>query len=504
MKINILLLIFFFQVSILSCQNEKVDARLVGLDNQIDNLRERFHNVGLAIAVIEKGETIYTKGYGFRDLEQKIPVDTNTVFGIGSITKSFTASLLGMLEADGKLSLSDRPSEYIPELKFHNSAMDYSIQIRNLLSHSTGLSAGGAESSSILFGPDKREEMIERIQHIRPQTNVGERFIYNNLMYTLSGILAERITGKNWETNIKERIFEPVGMTQSFVGVKEAQQSPEFSFGYCVENDLRVKVLPEILPARQPAGDIYCSITDLAKWAKLWLNDGMTNGKTIIPSDYLQAAISPQQIISGGPGPRNSQTARFVIYGYGWFSSDFHGYYQVAHSGGISGYTSNCVFFPAEEVGVVVLSNQNISGLSNVVTNAILERIFDLPKTHPDSVQVRFSNVVNVVSDTATTIINQENPPTHDLKNFEGIYSHPGYGDVKIIYQNKALKATLPFTTFLLSHQRDNLFWEAFTEDVPQVMSNFLDFNFVPNEAGEVNELHLNVETEPVVFRRIK
>jgi CubicO group peptidase (beta-lactamase class C family) len=108
---------------------QKTDSRLNGLDTEIENLLKTYNAVGLSIAVVENSKTIYSKGFGFRDLENKLPVTANSIFPIGSITKSFTASLLGILENQNQLSLKDKPSLYIPKLQFYNDKMDNLITI---------------------------------------------------------------------------------------------------------------------------------------------------------------------------------------------------------------------------------------------------------------------------------------------------------------------------------------------------------------------------------------
>lgn len=108
---------------------QKIDTRLSGLDTEIENLLKAYNAVGLSVAIVENNKTIYSKGFGFRDLENKLPITTSTIFPIGSITKSFTASLLGILENQNQLSLKDKPSLYIPKLQFYNDKMDNLITI---------------------------------------------------------------------------------------------------------------------------------------------------------------------------------------------------------------------------------------------------------------------------------------------------------------------------------------------------------------------------------------
>jgi len=167
MIIKIRLLIFAaVLLCISSCaQNKqhKEDA-LIGLDTEIENLIKEHHAAGIAVAVLKDGKTIYTKGFGYRDYDKKIPIDEHTVFGIGSCTKAFTASILGKLQDDGKLSFTDKPQKFLPNLEFFTQGMNDSIQIKNLLDHSTGLNSRPSESTAILFITPDKYKVIPRIK----------------------------------------------------------------------------------------------------------------------------------------------------------------------------------------------------------------------------------------------------------------------------------------------------------------------------------------------------
>lgn len=176
---------------------QKNDTRLNGLDTEIENLLKAYKAVGLSIAVVENSKTIYSKGFGYRDIENKLPVTANSIFPIGSITKSFTASLLGLLEKQNYLSLQDKPSLYIPKLQFYNDKMDNLITIEDLLSHKSGI--GSVDGTYILFPANIRENIIPRLKYLKPNGAIKDSWIYSNLGYVIAGAIIEKTTNESWE-----------------------------------------------------------------------------------------------------------------------------------------------------------------------------------------------------------------------------------------------------------------------------------------------------------------
>jgi len=496
-------LIVLFVVVLLSCTNKgqmpSEDARLVDIDAQIDSLLTDFHTVGLAVAVVEKGKTIYTKGFGYRDYENKIPVDTQTVFGIGSCTKAFTGALFGILAEQNKLQLSDSPIKYIPELKFFNEEMDADVQIKNLLAHTSGMPATSTESSAVLFGTSNKNDLIPRLQYLPPSAEVGASFMYNNMIYTLAGIVTERVTSRSWEENITDLIFEPIEMSNSYSNVYEAAKGPNFSFGYAVDSITGPgRVLPEHIPMRSAGGNIYSSVEDMAKWVSVWMNKGSYKGKQLLSEAYIKEATSKMQSMSN---EAPTDTTDVAYYGYGWMNNMYNGHLKIEHSGGISGYTSNVVMFPQDHLAIVVLSNQTISGISNRITNIIANQLLGIVSSE-EIPEPNYGLIYGIEPVDTPTVINEESKPSNPLEDFVGIYERPGYGEFTVSYTNETLYVDLPFSKFRLSHEENNVFFDHFTEEEAYVYWSFLRFNFQVNSEGIIDSVLLNVDQNPVLFRK--
>ena len=133
------LFLFVFSICILTPALSQTDKRLKNIDKELNKVLEATKAPGFAVAVVEGDKVIYAKGFGYRDYENEIPVDANTLFAIGSSTKAFTSAILGKLRAEDKLSFDDSPLDHIPGLKFHNDNMNNNIIIKDLMRHSTGL-----------------------------------------------------------------------------------------------------------------------------------------------------------------------------------------------------------------------------------------------------------------------------------------------------------------------------------------------------------------------------
>ena len=178
-----------------------------------------------------------------------------------------------------------------------------------------------------------------------------------------------------------------------------------------------------------------------------------------------------------------------------------NGYRRVEHSGGVSGYSSNVVFFPEENIGIVVLTNQTASSLANSVTDEIIARM--LPKIESDPQEVQFSQVHTILPMDSPTTLNEELPPSHNLSAFVGVYQHPGFGEVHVTFEGETLYAEFPMTKMRLVHNENNEFFDHYTEQVPLVMWNFMRLNFRADETGKIDALLINLDSIPVAFERV-
>ncbi len=210
------------------------DKRFAGLDTTFNRVLKDWKAVGFAVAVVEKNKIVYSKGAGFRDLEKKLPVTPNTLFAIGSCTKAFTASLIGLLQKDNKLEYDKPVRNYLPELKFFNDAMNDGVTVRDMMCHRTGLPRH--DYSWYLF-PTTRDSLIQRIRYLEPTAAIRQQWQYNNFMFLAQGVLAEKLFGEKWEQLVKEKILDSLGMKTTNFSVSDMEKSNDAAAGYYVRKD---------------------------------------------------------------------------------------------------------------------------------------------------------------------------------------------------------------------------------------------------------------------------
>jgi CubicO group peptidase (beta-lactamase class C family) len=487
------------------------DNPFSGLDTAFARVLKDWHAAGFAVAVVNKDTVLYAKGFGYKDWEHKEPVTPHTLFAIGSCTKAFTASLIGMLQHDGKLDIDKPVRDYLPELKFHTATMDDMITLRDMMCHRTGLPRH--DLSWYLFGNSTRDSMILKIQYMEPTAGIRERWQYNNFMFAAQGVVAEHLTGKSWEQNISERIFQPLGMTESDFSVTDLQKAPDAARGYGLKNDSIIKKLDYyLIGALGPAGAINSDVLDMSKWVETWINGGKYKGKEIIPANHATEAITAQMVIGGGLPTKESPDVFFSSYGFGWMLSSYRGHYRVEHGGNIDGFSASTCFFPSDSIGIIVLSNQNGSAVPSIIRNLISDRLLHLSYKDWDSYLKGITDKAKADGKKALASKQSDRipgaPQTHNLSDYTGIYTNPGYGSFEITAQQDSLFANFPLHTWWLKHYHYDVF-QPFDKDPKEGIDTSdgdnLRLQFNMDAAGAITSVAVNLEAAlagPIIFNR--
>lgn len=452
--IFLLLLISAFGVR----AQKPTDKRLAGLDTMVGRVLKDWKAPGVTIAVVEKNKIVYTGGFGFRDVANKLLVTENTLFAIGSCTKAFTSSMLGSLVKEGSIDLDKPVRNYLPELKFFNEYLNDHVTLRDMMSHRTGLprhdySWYGATAS--------RMELLKRIEYQEPTAELREKWQYNNFMFMSQGVVLEKITGKSWESNIQDQIFKPLGMSQTVTTISELEKSNDRSLAYSIINDSFSKPIPyRNIDAIGPAGSINSNARDMAKWLLTWINGGKYNGQEIIPSSYLNQAMTIQMANSALPSGENTDVQNYG-YGLAWMISSYRGHYRVEHGGGIDGFITTTGFFPNDSIGIFVSSCNG--AVSTSIRNFIADRMLGLTyrdwhKQQRDPyVKSRFAALMTPASKDSSNLILHTNPSL-PLKDYAGTYTNKGYGQIKLMEKDGKLYAEYNGTHTTLQHKHFDLF----------------------------------------------
>ena len=338
--------------------------RLDRLAAEFDRNRIDLHVPGAVLAIVRGEDVIFVRGFGLADVEKKTPVTPNTAFFIGSTTKAFTATLVGMLVDEGRMQWDDPIEKYLPEFKLAVQSKDPNDRatLRDVLSHRTGFTRmsllevnRGLSSNEIL----RRATSAEAFAPFR------QRFLYNNVHYLAAGSAAAVAAGTPWDALIKARILVPLGMTATRTSFREAWNDPRTARGYWWD-EAGQKIQPVTPPTLginldgiAPAGAISSTALDLTAWVRFLLRQGVHDGKALISPAAL-ATTQTQQIAIGGTD----------AYGLGWFVRKWHGQRLIEHGGAVSGYSAEVGLLPDSNIGFVVLTN-TLSALPSIATQLV-------------------------------------------------------------------------------------------------------------------------------------
>lgn len=344
-------------------------SQLAAIEKTIDDKRKEFGIPGLSLAIVKDDKVIYLKGLGVKDFEKNIPVTPDTRFAIGSSSKAFTAMLAVMSADDGKLSLDDSPKKFLPYFTLRDEDAAAKITLRDLLSHRSGLNR---TDLAMVTGVLNREELIKVAGMAKPTAKLGEKFQYQNVMYTAAGEAVAKAQNSTWDDLIANRIFKPLGMKNSDTSIDAMQKSRDFSFGYDYNTSTKVtRRLPQrAIPAAAPAGAINSSARDMTQWVRLMLANGMIDGRRLVSEKGFEE-LTRKQINIGGT----------VDYGLGWFLRQWNGHKVVEHGGNIDGFNAQVALMPDQKLGFVLLTNVTASSLGGVAMNTIWKNLVGEPVT---------------------------------------------------------------------------------------------------------------------------
>ena len=310
------------------------------LETQIDQiLSEQYlaHEPGATALVAIDGKIVYHKAFGMANLELEVPMQTDMVFEIASITKQFTAVAILMLMEQGKLQLEDDITKYIKDFPTNG----HSISIHHLLTHTSGIkSYTSMEEWFPLWRKDfKPKEFIDFFKDEPMDFFPGEEWRYNNSAYFLLGYIIEQVSGQSYEEFIEKNIFEALGMHSSRYG-SHAEIVKKRASGY-QKNSKYGNAEYLSLTQLYAAGSLMSTVKDLFIW-----NRAIRSNK-LVKKETIDLAFTNYQLNNG----------QFINYGYGWSINQINGSQAFEHSGGIFGYLTNSIYLFKEDVFVAILSN---------------------------------------------------------------------------------------------------------------------------------------------------
>ncbi len=261
------------------------DPALADFDKFVEVELKKWNTPGVAITVVKNGKVILQRGYGYRDIEKKLPMTAETVQPIASITKSFTVSALATLVRDGKLAWDKPVRDYLPDFKLHNDYSTLNVTTRDMLSHRTGLSG---HDWSWIGTQASREELYKRMQYMEPSDALRATLQPSNFMYMTSGYLGGKIAGTSWEELVQKNLFDPLAMRSANFTIDALFKAPNHATTYLHDVNEKPQPTPHLsVQAMGPTGSINATAEDMGKYLRMLMNKGQWQGKTIINAGDL-------------------------------------------------------------------------------------------------------------------------------------------------------------------------------------------------------------------------
>ena len=423
----------------------QVSFPLPAFEQYIEKARQDWQTPGLAVGIVYKGEIIMAKGFGEKRLGSGQAVDGKTIFGIASTTKAMTAACMAMLVDEGKVKWDDPVIKHLPGFRIADPFITAELTIRDLFTHNGGM--GNADY--LWYGTDlNSKQIMEKLPLIEPAYSLRGGWIYQNIMYLIAGQVIEKVSGQPWETFVRERIFQPLGMHRSYSNQQMSMQEPNRSTPHFSVNGKVQTIEDASADGIAPAGAVWSCVEDMTKWLRFVLDSARVNGNRLLKADSYSEWLKPQSIVNkSGFYPTASLTKpHWTTYALGWFQQDYRGRMVHFHTGSLDGTVAIIGLMPEENIGIYVLGNLDHTELRH----ALMYKAFDLAMGIADGADwnADFLKLYTSLRKDAAAKQQQQlakrvsgTQPSLPQNAWTGTYENPLYGKVEMKIENGVLRA---------------------------------------------------------------
>ncbi|GAB3194327.1 CubicO group peptidase (beta-lactamase class C family) [Pontibacter aydingkolensis] len=473
-------------------------ADLTKLDAYYQKALKDWDVPGMAIAIVKNDSVIFAKGYGVLDNKKGGQVDANTVFGIASNSKAYTAAALATLVDAGKINWKDKVKKYVPGLQLYDPFVTENLTIEDLLSHRAGFKT---YSGDLLWYNTtySRAEIIRRMRYLKPVYNFRDGYGYSNLMFITAGQVIENVSGETWENYIKETFLQPLGMSRTYISVNDLKGVSNVASPHGFDENKKPYATTQVAWDNwNPAAGIFTSVNQQAQWMRLQLNQGTYKGKRIFSenaSRNMWAAHNPMPISKRAE--ELVPSTHFAAAGLGWFVSDYEGRKLVYHGGGHEGMNSRTVLVPEEKLGIVILTN-SMSSIMAPLANYTIDQFLGVQNGRDWSqFNLNAAAQAKKAQEKAEEKKSKEKKktakPARDLNEYTGTYRSQLYGDATITLKNGKLELqlvpapTLGGTLNFWQHEIFDLDWKN-----KYALLHPTKVRFLVGEDGSIAEMRLD------------
>ncbi|MBX3166695.1 MAG: serine hydrolase [Candidatus Eremiobacteraeota bacterium] len=441
---------------------------------------------GMAVVLIADGKVLWSQGFGVKDAGGRDPVDVNTIFQIGSASKSFTSSLVALQVDRGQLKWADKVIDYDPDFRMFDPWVTREFTVEDTMSQRSGQPSYATDVLAFLGA--SRPEIRRALREVRPVSSFRSRFAYVNNLWLVSAQVVESVTGKTWEQSVASDIFQPLAMAQTNTGFEALWKSSNHITPHQGRKG-SIQPLRDDWPFKDwvytygPAGGINSNVMDMARYVQMQL--GVT---PLIKAENLAVMHSPHVLVGGAQNdkPKGIFDLGLASYCLGWIRHELHPSTLIWHNGGTSGCKTVVGFCPDAGMGIVVLSNLGNTELPE----ALMFRYYDLYFGRPDYDYSSAFLQGRPAAPPAPAAPPNPRPPAA-LSEYAGQYRHPVYGLATVSLVGGGLEIAFGKTMRLkLKHWDGDSF--AYTD--PTESSDALEYaSFSADPGGKFSLLRLTI-----------
>ena len=442
-------------------QADEWESLLPEFEAYAEKSRQECQAVGMAIAIVKDAKVIYAKGFGNRSLQDSRPVTVDTLFQIGSMSKSFTTALTALTVDRKQLQWEDAVIDHVPSFVMHDPWVTRAFEIEDLYAQRSGLVSYEGDTQALLgVAADK---MIYNLRFFPPISSFRSQFAYQNIFFSVGANVLEQVAKQSWHALVKKEFFDPLNMKSASSDLASYLKTDNRVGWHIRKPDGKVELIPDTVETANwvylfaPAGGINATILDMAKWLILQTDLGVYQGKQIISKENLARTHRPHIFAKT---IYNLDT----FYCLGWLQTEYSPYPIIWHNGATSGVSNNMAIIPQDRLGLVILCNCR----DTVVAEALTLKFFDLYYKKPkvDWTQVCLEQQKQEQKSKRSYPPLSNPLPSLPLEEYAGTYTNPVYGDLIITISGKDLQGVLgpKKTRWLLKHyNRDtfSLFWSS-------------------------------------------
>ncbi|OZD59276.1 hypothetical protein CH263_22840 [Rhodococcus sp. 06-1059B-a] len=451
------------QVPPASIDRAAVDAAVGQLDGYVEDMMARTGAPGIAVAVVYQDEVLYSKGFGVRKVGEPDPVDTSTMFQLASVSKPVASSVVASLVGEGKLEWDEPIRRFEPGFAVSDPYVTENAGFTDLMSHRSGLpDHAGDLLEDLGYSYD---EIIARLNQV-PLEPFRDNYDYTNYGFSAAGVAAAKSQGTTWAELSEEKIYEPLGMTNTTSSQQEWVDSPNRAFNHVPTEpgsttwEAKYVSDPE---GQAPAGGAASSVDDMAQWIRMELAGGEYDGTTVVEPEALQFTHQAHSLAH----PAETPGARDTFYGIGFnVGTDSQGRVEVSHAGAFGlGASTDVVMLPSEQLGIVVLANTAPVGVSETIAAQFMDyaKNGELTVDWAPFIAGQFEKMVaHGRSET-----DYENPPAsttpaREPSSYVGTYTSPFYGAAEVTAEGDELVLKLGKelqSSYPLTHYDGDTYW---------------------------------------------